>query len=94
MSVCLHRYAGHGAFKCGPTTNALLCVLGCLANQGGPIWWGSKHRCHHSRCDKEHDPHSPLISGAIDAFQFHTLQEHKDVDPEFARRTATRTARA
>ena len=83
MSVCLHRYAGHGAFKCGPTTNALLCVLGCLANQGGPIWWGSKHRCHHSRCDKEHDPHSPLISGAIDAFQFHTLQEHKDVDPEY-----------
>ena len=22
MSVCLHRYAAHGAFKCGPVTNA------------------------------------------------------------------------
>jgi fatty-acid desaturase len=83
MSVCLHRYAGHGAFKCGPATNACLCVLGCLANQGGPIWWGSKHRCHHSNCDLERDPHSPLISGVIDAFQFHALDKHKDVDQEF-----------
>ena len=83
MSIGLHRYAAHAAFKCGPVVRFGLSVLGCLANQGGPIWWGSKHRCHHSRCDKEHDPHSPLISGAIDAFQFHTLQEHKDVDPEY-----------
>ena len=83
MSVCLHRYAGHAAFKCGPVTNACLCFFGCLANQGGPIWWGSKHRCHHTRCDAEGDPHSPLISGAIDAFQFHALNHHKDVDEQF-----------
>eukprot|EP00908_Phaeocystis_cordata_P005434 Transcript_15910.p1 GENE.Transcript_15910~~Transcript_15910.p1 ORF type:complete len:398 (+),score=97.95 Transcript_15910:94-1194(+) len=83
MSVCLHRYAAHGAFKCGPVTNACLCFFGCLSNQGGPIWWGSKHRCHHSRCDKEDDPHSPAMAGVIDAFQFHTLNQHKDVDQQF-----------
>ena len=47
MSVCMHRYASHAAFKCGPTMNIVLCILGCLANQGGPLWWASQHRCHH-----------------------------------------------
>jgi fatty-acid desaturase len=83
MSVCLHRYAAHGAFKCGWLTNIGLCLFGCLANQGGPIWWGSKHRCHHTFCDGERDPHSPLIAGCIDAFQFHTLKAHKATDEEF-----------
>jgi hypothetical protein len=47
MSVCMHRYASHKAFKCGPIMNVFLCFLGCLANQGGPLWWSSQHRCHH-----------------------------------------------
>ena len=47
MSVCLHRYAAHQAFTCGPVTNLFLCLLGCLAIQGGPLWWASQHRCHH-----------------------------------------------
>uniref|UniRef100_A0A7S2CFG0 Fatty acid desaturase domain-containing protein n=1 Tax=Haptolina brevifila TaxID=156173 RepID=A0A7S2CFG0_9EUKA len=83
MSVCLHRYSAHGAFRCGTWTNAFVCFLGCLANQGGPIWWGSKHRCHHKFCDKERDPHSPLMSGAINAFQFPFLKHNKRVDEEF-----------
>jgi hypothetical protein len=47
MSACLHRYAAHGAMACGPVTRACLLVCGCLANQGGPLWWASHHRCHH-----------------------------------------------
>jgi fatty-acid desaturase len=47
MSVCMHRYASHAAFKCGRWTNIGICILGCLANQGGPLWWASQHRCHH-----------------------------------------------
>jgi len=39
MSVCLHRYAAHAAFKCGDMTRLCLMILGCSANQGGPIWW-------------------------------------------------------
>ena len=47
MSALLHRYAAHAAFKCGPVTNVGLCLAACLANQGGPLWWATQHRCHH-----------------------------------------------
>jgi len=70
MSVCLHRYAAHNAFHCGPITNVVMCAIGCLANQGGPIWWASQHRCHHKFCDVPRDPHSPLIDGTEKAFGF------------------------
>ena len=46
----------------------LLAVLGCLATQGGPIWWASKHRAHHKFCDKPRDPHCPKLRGMIGAF--------------------------
>ena len=47
MSVCMHRYSAHAAFKCGHYMNIGLCILSCFANQGGPLWWASQHRCHH-----------------------------------------------
>jgi hypothetical protein len=47
MSVCLHRYAAHQAFTCGPMTKIGVLLFGCLANQCGPLWWASQHRCHH-----------------------------------------------
>ena len=59
MSVCLHRWAAHGAFSCSYPFAVVLSVLGCLATQGGPVWWGSKHRVHHAYCEKARDPHSP-----------------------------------
>ena len=34
MSVVLHRYASHAAFKVGPATSLLLGCLGCFAYQG------------------------------------------------------------
>jgi stearoyl-CoA desaturase (delta-9 desaturase) len=74
MSVCLHRYAAHSAFKCGPVTSVFINTLGCLANQGGPLWWGSQHRCHHKYCDLPRDPHSPIQVGAEEAFVFMVKQ--------------------
>jgi len=84
MSVCFHRYAAHQAFKCGPLMRSLICLLGCLANQGGPIWWGSKHRCHHRFCEQDRDPHSPLVDGDTTAFAFFVNEEHKWVEEDFA----------
>ena len=84
MSVCLHRYAAHAAFKCGPITNIVMNVIGCLANQGGPIWWASQHRCHHKYCDLPRDPHSPIVSGTEAAFSFFEI--HQAVEEEFAPR--------
>ncbi len=82
MSVCLHRYAAHAAFKCGPITQVGLGILGCLANQGGPIWWASQHQCHHKNCDVPGDPHSAILSGTEQAFGF--FQIHDTVVEEFA----------
>jgi len=82
MSVCLHRYAAHAAFKCGPLTNVAISILGCLANQGGPIWWASQHRCHHKYCDIPRDPHSALLDGTEAAFGF--FETHQEVLEEFA----------
>lgn len=71
MSVCMHRYASHAAFKCAWPTSLALGVVGCLALQGGPLWWASKHRAHHTFCDGDaRDPHSPLILGKVNAFIF------------------------
>jgi len=84
MSVCLHRYAAHAAFKCGPMTNLFMNALGCLANQGGPIWWASQHRCHHKYCDVPRDPHSALLDGTQAAYGF--FEKHIEVVEEFAPR--------
>jgi len=67
MSVCLHRYAAHAAFKTHWATSLALGWLGCMAGQGGPIWWASKHRCHHKHCETPRDPHSPKMVGEVRA---------------------------
>ncbi|CAB9504391.1 Acyl-CoA [Seminavis robusta] len=82
MSACLHRYAAHAAFKCSVATRAAIMVLGCAANQGGPIWWASQHRCHHKHCDLPRDPHSATMAGTEAAFSF--FQVFRTVDEEFA----------
>ena len=86
MSVCFHRYAAHQAFKCGSLMRGLICTLGCLANQGGPIWWASNHRCHHRYCDQERDPHSAVLDGDTRAFAFFVANEYKWVVEDFAPR--------
>lgn len=83
MSVCLHRYAAHAAFRCSPATRLFVNVLGCAANQGGPIWWASQHRLHHKHCDLPRDPHSSIIDGVERAFAFFSLG-HGIVEEEFA----------
>lgn len=92
MSVCLHRYASHGAFQCGTPVKYFLAVLGCLANQGGPIWWASQHKCHHRYCDLPGDPHSPTVSGTERAFSFFRAFKYvnKDFAPQHLESTAMR----
>eukprot|EP00227_Mantoniella_beaufortii_P007418 CAMPEP_0197590688 /NCGR_PEP_ID=MMETSP1326-20131121/11991_1 /TAXON_ID=1155430 /ORGANISM="Genus nov. species nov., Strain RCC2288" /LENGTH=302 /DNA_ID=CAMNT_0043155901 /DNA_START=123 /DNA_END=1031 /DNA_ORIENTATION=+ len=68
MSTCLHRYFSHKGFKCGRGTQFGLYILGCLASQGPPLWWASKHRKHHAHCDTKADPHSPVVHGKMYAW--------------------------
>ena len=58
MSVCLHRYFAHRAFKASRSVSFVLGCLSTLAGQFGPLWWASKHVRHHKFCDKPGDPHS------------------------------------
>ena len=58
MSVCLHRYCAHRAFKTSRVFQAILVFVGCFAYQGNPLWWASKHSRHHKYCDLSKDPHS------------------------------------
>jgi len=73
MSVCLHRFFSHGAFKANRPMTFLIGVVGCLAYQWGPMWWSSKHRRHHKYCDKPQDPHSWARYGLAYAFMGWTL---------------------
>jgi len=71
MSVILHRYCAHAAFKCHWVTSLVLGAFSCFAYQGGPMWWASRHRSHHKFCDTTpRDPHSPALIGVVNAFSF------------------------
>jgi stearoyl-CoA desaturase (delta-9 desaturase) len=54
-----HRYFAHRSYKTHPWFEFVLAVLGCLANQGGLLWWVSEHRHHHRTADTDADFHSP-----------------------------------
>jgi len=54
-----HRYFAHRSYKTHPWFESVLAVLGCLANQGGLLWWVSEHRHHHRTADTDADFHSP-----------------------------------
>jgi len=65
MSVCLHRYFSHQAFKTGRAVQFVLGITACLAWQGGPLWWAAMHIRHHRHCDKLQDPHSAVHRGSL-----------------------------
>lgn len=93
MSVSMHRYSAHQAFTCGPFASCFLHCLGCLAAQGGPLWWATNHRAHHKFCDADKretgspnnvDPHSPILESPVDAYAF--LVDHRTIKEEFVPR--------
>lgn len=68
MSICMHRYFAHSAFKTSRFFQFILAIVGCMAIQGGILWWASKHIRHHKHCDLPDDPHSPRNSGKMYAW--------------------------
>jgi len=81
MSVCLHRFFSHQAFRTSTAFAVVLGLLGTIANQGPVLWWASMHNRHHKFCDQPRDPHSisqcsNTIFGYMYAFIFWTLYEY------------------
>jgi stearoyl-CoA desaturase (delta-9 desaturase) len=64
VTVGLHRYLAHRAFRTGRATRVLLAALGSMAAQGPVIYWVANHRRHHQHADAPGDPHSPHAYGA------------------------------
>jgi stearoyl-CoA desaturase (delta-9 desaturase) len=58
LTLGYHRGLSHGAFRAHPVCQAVLCTLGALAFQGGPITWVGFHRAHHRFTDHAGDPHA------------------------------------
>src|SRR6185436_13141941 len=63
VSVGLHRYLTHGAFKASRWLRITLAVAGSLALEGSVVQWVADHRRHHAFADREGDPHSPWRYG-------------------------------
>jgi stearoyl-CoA desaturase (delta-9 desaturase) len=58
ISLGYHRALSHGAFRANPIVLRVLCTMGALAFQGGPLTWVSFHRAHHRFTDRHGDPHA------------------------------------
>ncbi|MBE9167288.1 fatty acid desaturase [Pleurocapsales cyanobacterium LEGE 06147] len=61
IGICLtyHRLLTHRSFQVPQWLEYILATIGALALEGGPIFWVSAHRLHHSHTeDKDKDPYS------------------------------------
>ena len=87
ISVVLHRYFSHKAFRTSRTFQFILALVGSLTLIRGPIRFAAAHRYHHRHSDTPQDLHSPrhgflwsyvgwLMS---DAFVTVASQEAKDL---------------
>ncbi|MFP5233473.1 MAG: acyl-CoA desaturase [Acidobacteriota bacterium] len=59
IGMAYHRLLTHRGYKTPAWLEYLLTACGCLALEGGPIFWVATHRVHHQNSDQEGDPHTP-----------------------------------
>ncbi|MEQ8486964.1 MAG: acyl-CoA desaturase [Pseudomonadales bacterium] len=58
-----HRLLAHRSFRTSRFMQFMMALAGCLAMQGGPLWWVAHHRAHHRDTDTDADVHSPVTRG-------------------------------
>ncbi|MFA5943072.1 MAG: acyl-CoA desaturase, partial [Candidatus Thermoplasmatota archaeon] len=59
ISVGFHRMLTHKAVTMRAPTRLILLIAGSMALQGPAADWAATHTRHHSRSDRNGDPHSP-----------------------------------
>ena len=83
--LAYHRLVSHRSFQ--PTNRFItfiICIIGALGGQHGPLWWASIHRRHHKYCDTTADIHSPKIHGPLYAHAgWYVDRRHFRIDPTF-----------
>jgi len=58
-----HRLLAHRSFKTSRVMQFGFALAGCMAMEGGPLWWVSHHRSHHRDTETDKDIHSPKTQG-------------------------------
>ena len=83
--LAYHRFVSHRSFQ--PTNRFItfiICIIGALGGQRGPLWWASIHRRHHKYCDTKEDIHSPKIHGPLYAHAgWYVDRRHFQIDPTY-----------
>lgn len=59
IGMSYHRLLTHRGYKTPKWVEYFITACGCLALEGGPIFWVATHRVHHQNSDQEGDPHTP-----------------------------------
>ena len=59
IGMTYHRLLTHRGYRVPKGLEYFLTACGCLALEGGPIFWVATHRVHHQNSDQEGDPHTP-----------------------------------
>ena len=59
IGMAYHRLLTHRGYKTPKWVEYFISACGCLALEGGPIFWVATHRVHHQNSDHEGDPHTP-----------------------------------
>lgn len=57
VSVGLHRYFSHGAFKTSKFWHNFMALYSVLLVSGSPQGWATAHNAHHIHSDTDLDPH-------------------------------------
>jgi fatty-acid desaturase len=59
IGMAYHRLLTHRGYKTPRWLEYFVTACGCLALEGGPIFWVATHRVHHQNSDQAGDPHTP-----------------------------------
>ena len=61
ITLGYHRLYTHRAFTTNDTLKFVFALMGTLAGQGPISRWVNHHWEHHRYCEKDKDPHSPVV---------------------------------
>jgi fatty-acid desaturase len=59
IGMAYHRLLTHRGYRVPKWLEYFVTACGCLALEGGPIFWVATHRVHHQNSDHDGDPHTP-----------------------------------
>lgn len=82
ITIGYHRMISHRSFKAVPLVRYFWTLFAVLALQGGPIHWGATHRVHHTKSDRDDDPHSPVVNSFLWAHLTWNFYSHPRLDQE------------